>query len=93
MENLSTLEIIGIIILVLLFGGVIWRIAKRLFAVAFVAVLVLLGIYFTKPEILYDWFGKDNVEKVETKVKDGSEELKEKSRESADKAIEALDSK
>jgi hypothetical protein len=89
MENLSTLEIIGIIILVLLFGGVIWRLAKRLFAVALIAVLVLLGIYFTKPEILYDWFGKENVEWVVGKTENAKEVVREKTTE----ARKELDSK
>lgn len=81
MENLTGLEIVGIIILVLLFSGVIWRIAKRLFGLLIIAVIVILGIYFVKPTILYDWFGKENVDRVENVVKKESEVLQEKTKE------------
>ncbi len=91
MESLTTLQIIGIIVLILVFGGVIWRIAKRLFAVLVIAVLVLLGIYFTNPEILYEWFGKSNVQKIEVKVKEGGEELKEVTNDVGNKVGESVD--
>jgi len=90
MGSLSTLEIIGIIVLVLLFGGVIFRFAKRLLTIAFIAILVILGIYFVNPKVLHDWFGKENVDKIENKVGEGLEDAKKETREFAD---EALDSK
>ena len=92
MENLSNWEIVGIIVLVLIFGGLVIRIAKSLFKYILIAALVLVGIYFVKPELLNDWFGKENVEKVEQTVKDTGEELKPHVKEGVKKIGEALDS-
>lgn len=89
--DLSFWEIVGIILIIILFGGVIWRLAKKLLVVAFIAVLILLGIYFTKPEILYDWFGKENVEKVEKKAKEGTQDLKDVTNEVGNKVGKAVD--
>jgi hypothetical protein len=88
MENLSTLEIVGIIVLVLIFGGFIWRIAKRMVTLLLIAVLVVVGIYFVKPTILYDWFGKENVNKVETVVTDKTQELQEKTKETTTELLD-----
>jgi hypothetical protein len=92
MENLSTWEIVGIVLLILLFGGIIWRIAKKLFAIAVVAALILLGIYFVSPETLYDWFGKDNVEKIENVVKEETNEAKETIKKETTEFVDELDS-
>jgi len=92
LSNLSTWEIVGIIALVLIFGGFVWRVAKRLVVILFIAAAVILGIYFTKPEILYDWFGKDNVDKVEVVVKDKTEEAQEVVKEKTTEVVKELDS-
>ena len=50
MENLTNWEIVGIIVLVLIFGGVVWRIAKGVIKIVIVGLLVLAGIYFLFPD-------------------------------------------
>ena len=99
MENLSTLEIVGIIVLVLLFGGVIWRIAKRLVGILIVGAIIILGIYFVKPDLIDEWFGKETRIEMENKVKKSGEELKphvkdgiKKIKEGVENMIESIDS-
>lgn len=91
--ELTTLQIIGIVVLVLLFGGIVWKIAKKLVIVAFIAIIIVLGIYFVKPNILYDWIGKENVTKIEKRVWVFTDNAKEKTKETADKVIDSLDNK
>ena len=99
MENLSTLEIVGIIVLVLLFGGVIWKIAKRLVGILIVGAIIILGIYFVKPDLIDEWFGKETRIEMENKVKKSVEELKphvkdgiKKIKEGVENMIESIDS-
>lgn len=88
LSNLTNWEIVGIILLVLIFGGFLWRVAKRLFGIAIIALLILGGIYLVKPEILHNWFGKENVHKIENKVKDETDKAQKKVQE---KTTEVLD--
>ena len=73
----TTIEIIGIVMLILIFGGAILRFAKNLFILLIVSFLVIVGVYLTKPEVLYDWFGQENVEKVVSKTNEVGGEIKE----------------
>ena len=93
MEILSNLnwEIFGIIVLILIFGGFIWRVAKRLFVLVVIAGLVLFGLYKFSPETLHNWFGEDNVNKVENYVEDKKEELQEDSKAFADDTLDKLE--
>jgi len=90
--HLTTLQIIGIVLLVLIFGGFLWRVAKRLFVIAFIAVAILLGIYFVSPQTLYNWFGEGNVHKVEHVVKQGADSAKTETKKLGDKVGNAVDS-
>jgi len=90
--HLTTLQIIGIVFLVLIFGGLIWRIAKRLVGFLIIAVLVLVGIYFVKPTLLDEWFGHANVQKVEQVVKQGADSVKTHTNKLSDKIGDAVDS-
>ena len=91
LSNLSNWEIFGIIVLILIFGGFIWRVAKRLFVLVVIAGLVLFGLYKFSPETLHDWFGKENVEWFAGKAKDGANDLKVHTKDGANKARESLD--
>jgi hypothetical protein len=79
MENLSTLEIVGIIVLVIIFGGFIWNVAKSLFKVFIVGIVIFGAIYFFKPELLNDWFGAGTTAKIEQTIDD------------ADKVVEKIE--
>jgi hypothetical protein len=92
MENLSTLEIIGIIVLVLVFGGLILRLAARLFKYFLIVLLIFAGIYFVKPELLNEWFGDGTTNQIEQKVGDVLDDAKPHVKEGVKKIDEALDS-
>lgn len=87
----TTIEIIGIILLILIFGGAIMKFAKNLFMLLVVIVLVMIGVYVTNPEILYDWFGQENVEKVVSKTSEVTGDIKEVTNDVGDKVGESLD--
>jgi len=88
MENLSNWEIVGIIVLVLLFGGLILRVAARLFKFFLIAVLIFAGIYFVKPELLNEWFGDGTTDQIEQKVNDVVDEAKPHIKEGVEKIKE-----
>jgi c-di-AMP phosphodiesterase-like protein len=67
---MSTTTIIILIIVALIFAPLLWNIAKGLAKLLLIVLLVLGAIYIFSPETLDNWFGSENVEKVENKVSD-----------------------
>ena len=83
MGELSNLEIIGIIVLILIFGGFLWRLAKGIFKIFLVAVVIIGAIYFFKPELIKEQIGTAEFEKYDKKIKDAIKD--------ADKAVETIE--
>lgn len=87
----STAMIVLIILVVLFFGGFIFRSIKVVLKLALIIAAVLIGIYFVKPELLHESFGKEKVDafvnKAENVTKDVISKTKDLSNELTDTTI------
>lgn len=75
MENLEIFKIVGIVIVAFFLLKFIWGMLKGVFKIVLTIIVVAVGLYFMKPELLHNAFGKENVEIVAKKVNDGGNEL------------------
>jgi len=64
---------------------------RRTFKIILFLLAIVLALYFFKPEVLGDWFGKKNVEKVEKSIKKGTEKAKKSTQELGDKIGDAVE--
>ena len=103
MESIGTMELLklaGLIIVGYFILKFIWNIVSGVIKLIIAVILIGVGIYFVKPTILHDVFGKENVENVAKKVGDKGVELvddakevvMEQAKEGTDKAVEKADS-
>lgn len=92
LEQFTGMQIFGFILIILIFGGFLWKVTKRIFTILFIIILLILGLYFVEPEILNDWFGEENVQKVEKIVQDESAKLKEKTKETTINVLDSIKS-
>lgn len=74
METNQILMLVGLIVVGYLILKFIWGAAKGIIKLALVVIILGAGAYIIKPELLYNVFGKENVEAV---AKDGIEKASE----------------
>lgn len=69
METNELLMLIGIIVIAIMVLRFLWNAVGSIVKLAIVVVIIGAGIYFVKPELLYNVFGKEKVEAVATDAK------------------------
>lgn len=62
---MSTLTIVVLVIVGIILLPLLLRVSKFLFKLAIFSLLILIGIYLVKPEVIKNIFGSENVEKAE----------------------------
>lgn len=87
--KLAVVLILGYFILKFL-----WNTLKGFIKVVLAVVIIVAGVYFVKPDLLYNVFGKDKVENVANDIKEEADELVEEGKdfveENADSAIDSV---
>ena len=92
METNQILMLVGLVVVGYLILKFIWGAAKGIIKLALVVIILGAGAYIIKPELLYNVFGKENVEAVAKEAKDGIEKASDVATDAiSDAASEAAD--
>ncbi len=65
------LMLIGVVVVGYLLLKFLWNMIGNLIKLVIVVIIIGVGIYFVKPELLYNALGKENVEAMAKEAKDG----------------------
>ena len=69
METNELLMLIGVIVIAIMVLRFLWNMVGSVLKLAVAVIVIGAGVYFIKPELLYNVFGKDKVEAVATDAK------------------------
>lgn len=75
METIEILKLVLAIVVGYFILKFLWNVVSGIFKLILVVILVGVGVYFVKPELLHDAFGKEAVESVATDIKKETKEL------------------
>ena len=75
METMEFLKLAVVVILGYFILKFIWGTAKGIVKLILAVIIIAIGVYVMKPELLYDVFGKDKVEGVAKDVEKNGKEL------------------
>lgn len=65
------LMLIGVVVIGYLVLKFLWNMVGNLLKLLIVVIIIGAGTYFVKPELLYNVFGKENIEAVAKETKEG----------------------
>ena len=72
---MEIIKVIAVIIIGLLMLKFIWGMAKGIIKLVLGIIIITVGIYLIKPEILYNTFGMNSVENAASKIKEQGNDL------------------
>lgn len=77
MENFEIIKLIAVVFIGLFLLKILWSMTKGVIKLLLGVLIIGIGLYIMKPEMLHGVFGKDRVENAVDGVKDEFDSLKQ----------------
>jgi hypothetical protein len=78
METTQILTLLAVVVVGYFVLKFLWNATKGILKLVLTVIIIAVGVYLVKPELLYNVFGKENVEQVADKTKEVAKEGAEK---------------